>query len=65
MTNPKITDLKEGDKVRVEFVMEWDTRDENPNFAWSYIPPYVEGGPLSFHLTPEEAKSVRIERLDQ
>lgn len=56
MTNPKITDLKEGDKVRVSFEMTVNTPPG--------ILPYVEGGPLSICLTPEEAKSVRIERLD-
>lgn len=57
MTNPKITDLKEGDKVRVTFDMTVNTPPG--------VLPYVEGGPLSICLTPKEAKSVRIERLDQ
>lgn len=57
MTNPRITDLKEGDKVRVSFEMTVNTPPPG-------VIPYVEGGPLSICLTPEEAKSVRIERLD-
>lgn len=53
----KITDLKEGDKVRVSFEMTVNTPPG--------VIPYVEGGPLSICLTPEEAKSVRIERLNK